>query len=58
MIEKDVCSDCNRNRNPEDDYDYNPLQVVMGAPVGWYSHPDEGDLCGNCFTKLFRIGNR
>jgi hypothetical protein len=35
---------------PMDAYDYNPLQVVTGQPVGWYSG-DDGEVCPECMTK-------
>lgn len=38
MIQK--CDDCQRERTLADVNDYNPLQVVMGAPIGWYAHMD------------------
>lgn len=44
------CVICGRERtlgdgeHPMDSYDYNPLQVVTGKPVGWYSG-DDGEIC-------------
>jgi hypothetical protein len=60
MVEQDVCIDCNRKRDVDgiwQDYDYRPFQVITGLAPGWYSHPDEGDLCGQCFNKLLKRGN-
>ncbi len=50
------CSLCQRERtlaNPEhpmDAYDYNPMQVMTGQPLGWYSGSD-GEVCPECMTK-------
>jgi len=51
MIQK--CGDCQRERTLADVNDYNPLQVVMGAPIGWYSAED-GEFCGECMTRMLR----
>lgn len=48
-----VCQLCSRERDPYrpmDAYDYNPLQVMSGLPVGWY-HGDDGEICPECMTK-------
>lgn len=45
------CGDCGRRRTAQDAYDYNPLQVVTGQRLGWYSAKD-GELCPECMTKL------
>lgn len=47
------CSACRRERTIHDAYDYNPLQVVTGKPLGWYSG-DDGELCPDCMTKTLR----
>lgn len=44
------CSLCRRERALTDAYDYNPLQVITGQPVGWYSGED-GELCPECMAK-------
>lgn len=48
-----VCSICHRERTLDDVYDYHPLQVVMGQPVGWYTG-DGDDVCSECMTKMLR----
>lgn len=49
MIQK--CSMCGRERTLNDVNDYNPLQVIMAAPLGWYSG-DDGEVCGDCMTTM------
>jgi hypothetical protein len=50
------CSLCGRERtlgdgeHPMDSYDYSPLQVLTGKPLGWYSG-DDGELCPEDMTK-------
>lgn len=48
-----VCSLCRRERTIADHTDYNPAQVIMGAPLGWYSG-DDGELCAGCMAKTLR----
>jgi len=48
-----VCGACQRERTIQDAYDYNPLQVVTGLPLGWYSG-DDGEMCPECMTKMLR----
>lgn len=54
-----VCSACQRKRtvaaaeHPMDAYDYNPVQVLTGSPLGWYSG-DDGEVCPECMTKMLR----
>lgn len=54
-----TCSLCNRKRtladsaHPMDAYDYTPMQVVTGQPLGWYSG-DDGEVCPECMTKMQR----
>lgn len=50
------CMECKREKEPTDD-DYNPMQVVFGAQLGWYSG-DDGELCGECMSDLIRKANR
>ncbi len=50
-----TCSDCGRERTPQDAYDYNPLQLVTGKPLGWYSG-DDGEICPECLGKVLRGG--
>lgn len=45
-----TCSLCRRQRTVADAYDYNPLQVITGQPVGWYSGGD-GEVCPQCMAK-------
>jgi hypothetical protein len=46
-----TCSICDRGRTVNDTYAYNPIQVVTGRSVGWYSGID-GEICPKCMTKL------
>ena len=48
-----TCGNCKRERTLADAYDYNPLQVVTGQPLGWYSG-DDGEICPECMTKMLR----
>lgn len=53
-----ICTRCQRKRtlgddHPMDAYDYSPLQVVTGRPLGWYSG-DDGEICPECITKIVR----
>ncbi|HET7327160.1 MAG TPA: hypothetical protein VFJ14_07710 [Nocardioidaceae bacterium] len=48
-----TCGMCQRERTLRDVNDYNPLQVVTGAPLGWYSG-DDGEVCPECMTKMIR----
>lgn len=50
---KPICGMCQRERTLQDDYDYSPLQVISGRPLGWYSG-DDGEICGDCMTKTVR----
>ncbi|ORA23432.1 hypothetical protein BST13_35275 [Mycobacterium aquaticum] len=52
-VELPKCSSCHRERTLNDAYDYNPLQVVTGQPLGWYSG-DDGEVCPECMTKMLR----
>lgn len=49
------CSLCQRERGITgmDAYDYNPIQVLSGQAVGWYSGED-GEVCPECMTKMLR----
>lgn len=51
---KPKCARCGRERNAGDAYDYNPLQIVTGQRLGWYSHSKDGDICPECLTKMMR----
>ena len=46
------CDQCFRVKNESDD-DYNPMQIFLGQPIGWYSG-DDGELCGDCMTAIMR----
>lgn len=50
-----TCSLCRRQRTVSDAYDYNPLQVITGQPVGWYSG-DDGEVCPQCMAKTLSGG--
>jgi hypothetical protein len=57
-VEVQKCIICQRERqigpeHPMDSYDYNPMQVVMGQPLGWYSG-DDGEICPEDITKMLR----
>lgn len=53
------CGMCHRERarsageHPMDAYDYSPLQVMTGKPLGWYSG-DDGEVCPECMTTTMR----
>lgn len=48
-----VCADCGRPRTLADDYDYTPLQLITGRPLGWYNGDDE-QMCGECLAATMR----
>ncbi len=54
-----TCGMCRRKRtigdgeHPMDAYDYSPLQVLTGKPLGWYSG-DDGQMCPECMTETLR----
>jgi hypothetical protein len=48
-----VCGSCGRERTISDDYEYNPLQLVTGRRLGWYSN-DDGEFCGECLAAMMR----
>lgn len=48
-----TCGQCGRERTLQDAYDYSPLQVVTGQPLGWYS-ADDGEFCPECMTTMLR----
>lgn len=50
-IQLPTCGQRGRKRTMLDAYDYNPLQVVTGQLLGWYSH-DDGELCAACMARL------
>lgn len=54
-MEIQICSLCQRERTGEgmDAYDYNPMQVINGQPLGWYSGED-GEICPEDMTKMVR----
>ena len=47
------CSLCHRERTLQDTFDYHPLQMLTGAPLGWYAGND-GQLCPECCTATLR----
>ena len=54
-----TCSVCRRERaaldpaHSMDSYDYSPVQVITGQPLGWYSG-DDGEVCPECMTQMIR----
>lgn len=42
-----ICSACGRERTLADDYDYTPMQLVTGRPLGWFNGDGE-QMCGEC----------
>ena len=48
------CSVCGRERTLADVNDYNPLQAVMGAPLGWYSSAEDGEICPEDMEQMMR----
>ena len=50
-----VCAVCGRERTPAD-FDYNPIQVFWGNPLGWYSG-DDGEFCPDDIGKLTSRAN-
>jgi hypothetical protein len=42
-----VCAACGRARTLADDYDYTPLQLITGRPLGWFNGDGE-QMCGDC----------
>lgn len=49
------CSLCRRERRLDgmDAYDYSPMQMLTGQPLGWYSG-DDGEVCPECMEKTVR----
>lgn len=45
------CSMCGRERTVDDVNNYNPMQVILGQPLGWYSG-DDGEVCPEDMTAL------
>jgi hypothetical protein len=48
-----ACQNCGRERTLADDYDYNPLQLVTGRRLGWFSGDGE-QVCGECLAAMMR----
>jgi len=48
-----VCAACGRHRTLADDYDYSPLQLFTGRPLGWFNGDGE-QMCGDCLSKSMR----
>lgn len=44
-----VCGSCGRQRTLADDYDYTPMQLFTGRPLGWFNGDGE-QMCGQCLT--------
>lgn len=44
-----VCGACGRERTLADDYDYTPMQLVTGRPLGWFNGDGE-QMCGGCLA--------
>lgn len=51
-----TCTVCGLERTKREANDYNPMQVLTGQPLGWYSGPD-GEFCGPCMADLIRGAN-
>lgn len=60
MSEIQTCSLCRRERtlgspeHPMDAYDYTPMQVMTGQPLGWYSG-DDGEVCPEDMAKTMGL---
>ena len=56
-FEVPTCSICGRKRtlgltdHPMDAYDYSPMQMMSGKPLGWYSGSD-GQMCPEDMEKM------
>ena len=54
-----TCSICKRERtlgdgeHTMDAYDYSPLQLLIGKPLGWYSG-DDGEVCPEDIEAMLR----
>ncbi|QFG08136.1 hypothetical protein [Gordonia rubripertincta] len=48
-----TCDLCARERTLTDVNDYNPVQAITGAPLGWYSG-DDGEVCPECMERTMR----
>ena len=48
-----VCAHCGLERTLADDYDYTPLQLFTGRPLGWFNGDNE-QMCGDCLGKSMR----
>lgn len=48
-----TCAGCGRARTVADDYDYTPLQLFTGRPLGWFNGNGE-QMCGECLTKTMK----
>lgn len=48
-----VCAGCGRKRTIADDYDYTPIQLLTGRPLGWFNGDGE-QMCGECLGKSMR----
>lgn len=48
-----ICADCRRPRTVADDYDYTPLQLITGRPLGWFNGDGE-QMCGECLAATMR----
>lgn len=50
------CQECGKVRTTEPDY--NPIRLINGSTdPGWYSSPDDGELCGPCMVAIFKKAN-
>lgn len=48
-----VCAACGRQRTLADDYDYTPLQLFTGRPLGWFNGDGE-QMCGECLALTMK----
>lgn len=51
------CQVCHKVRTTETDY--SPFLLIRGvADPGWWSTPEDGEICGPCMVESFRKANR
>jgi len=48
MKKCDVCS----QEKTTSTLEYNPMQVITGQLIGWFSGKDGSEICGPCMTNL------
>jgi len=56
MTEPVKCQVCGKVRTHE--LDYSPFLLIRGAvDPGWWSTPEDGEICGPCMLEAFKKGN-